>query len=196
MARRRDDRPGEGGADDDGALFRRTFADAAPLKRRRPTVTVEPPPAPSSDAAPKRGTRKPAPTGLVPAPVAGPVLPPQPADVTARGSLAGIDRRTADRLRRGRLAIEARLDLHGSFQDDAHRALNDFIQRSAASRRRVVLVITGKGRISEGGGVLRRNVPQWLRMAPCAPHVLAIVPAQPQHGGSGALYVMLRRKRD
>ena len=166
MAKRRDARRGEGGAEDDGALFRRTFADAEPLKRRRPTATVEPPPA---DPPKRAAVRKPA---------------------------AGIDRRTADRLRRGRLAIEARLDLHGSFQDDAHRALNEFIVRSAASGRRVVLVITGKGRVSEGGGVLRRNVPHWLRLAPCAPHVLAVVPAQPQHGGSGALYVMLRRKRE
>ena len=193
MAKRRDARRGEGGAEDDGALFRRTFADAEPLKRRRPTATVEPPPA---DPPKRAAVRKPAAAGPVPArPLPAPAPAPQPVSLTASGSLAGIDRRTADRLRRGRLAIEARLDLHGSFQDDAHRALNEFIVRSAASGRRVVLVITGKGRVSEGGGVLRRNVPHWLRLAPCAPHVLAVVPAQPQHGGSGALYVMLRRKR-
>jgi DNA-nicking Smr family endonuclease len=194
---KKDDRQGRG--EDDGELFRRTVQDAAPLKRRRRIAPVELPPSAAKPAAlptPKRSARKQAasPPGIVPPPAAPPA--PMPAAETPTGGLAGIDRRTADRLRRGRLAIEARIDLHGMFQDDAHRALNRFVVDSAAAGRRVVLVITGKGRVSEGGGVLRRNVPHWLRMAHCAPHVLAAVPAQPQHGGAGALYVMLRRKRD
>jgi len=193
MAKKRDAHTGDGPDGDEGALFRRTVADAAPLKRRRPAppLAATPPAAPAKPD--KAALRKPA---RITAPlVPRPAPAPQPVN-NDDGKLAGIDRRTADRLRRGKLAIEGRLDLHGSFQDDAHRMLNGFIVNSAAAGRRVVLVITGKGRISEGGGVLRRNVPQWLRMSPCAPHVLAIVPAQPQHGGAGALYVMLRRKRE
>ncbi len=207
MAKKRDGRTGGPGDGEDGDLFRRVMADAAPLPKRRrlkpaaettPETAAETAPeaAPDKTARPAVRRRKPSAT-----PAAMPAVPaarpaPMPAEATRGGGLAGIDRRTTDRLRRGRLAIEARLDLHGSFQDYAHRALNRFIVESAAAGRRVVLVITGKGRVSEGGGVLRRNVPQWLRLSPCAPHVLAALPAQPQHGGSGALYVMLRRKRD
>ena len=181
--------------DDDEDLFRWVFADAKPLKKKRPfpehpaakagrKVAAKTPPD-------KKAAGRPAPR----APVAAAPAP-KPARALAAGDYTGMDRRTADRFRKGKMAIEGRLDLHGSFQDDAHRMLNGFIVNSAAAGRRVVLVITGKGRISEGGGVLRRNVPHWLRMSPCAPHVLAVLPAQPQHGGSGALYVMLRRKRD
>lgn len=202
MAKRRDGKRGAAG-EDDAALFRHVVGDAVPLKRRRKSAPADPPPQSTRQSNPQASSRHTAQRGKsvkVPAaaPLPAPVVPasPQPADITPRGSLAGIDRRTADRLRRGRLAIEARLDLHGRYQDDAHRALNEFVVASAGAGRRVLLVITGKGRVSEGGGVLRRNVPHWLRLAPCAPHVLAVVPAQPQHGGSGALYVMLRRKRD
>ena len=193
----RDNGPKDGGrhGDDDGTLFRRVVADAIPLKRRRKVAPVEPP-EPRPTIPPKPPAKRVRPPRV---PLAGPLpapLPVAPVPAAADDRLAGIDRRTADRLRRGKLAIDARIDLHGMFQDDAHRALNGFVTGSAAAGRRVLLVITGKGRVREGGGVLRRNVPHWLRLAPCAPHVLAVVPAQPQHGGSGALYVMLRRKRD
>jgi DNA-nicking Smr family endonuclease len=105
--------------------------------------------------------------------------------------LAGIDRATAERLKRGRRRIEARLDLHGMTQDEAHGALLGFIRNSRAVGRRCVLVITGRG--SFGGGVLRAAVPRWFEEAEFRPHLLATAPAQPRDGGAGALYVMLRR---
>ncbi|MGE0254772.1 MAG: Smr/MutS family protein [Alphaproteobacteria bacterium] len=96
--------------------------------------------------------------------------------------------------------MEARLDLHGEFQEQAYRLLVGFLTRAAASGLRVVLVITGKGRSTtdewgRGGGVLRRQVPHWLAQAPLAELVLATAPARPDHGGGGAMYVLLRRKR-
>jgi DNA-nicking Smr family endonuclease len=56
--------------------------------------------------------------------------------------------------------------------------------------------VTGRGLGSEGGGVLRRQVPRWLNEPECRPHVLAFAPARRPHGGEGALYLLLRRARD
>ena len=106
---------------------------------------------------------------------------------------AGVDRRTVERLRRGKLPIEARLDLHGYYQDIAQSELNAFINRCALSGRRTVLVITGKGSLSKGGGVLRRNLPDWLNHPSCRPYILAFCEARPEHGGAGAFYILLRR---
>ena len=106
---------------------------------------------------------------------------------------AGVDRRTVERLRRGKLPIEARLDLHGYYQDVAQSELNSFISSCALSGRRTVLVITGKGSLNHGGGGLRRNLPDWLNQSSCRPHILAFCAARPEHGGGGAFYVLLRR---
>jgi DNA-nicking Smr family endonuclease len=106
---------------------------------------------------------------------------------------AGIDRANAERLKRGKHPVEARLDLHGMTQDEAHRALAGFIRGALADGMRCVLVITGRGKI--GGGVLRAAVPRWLDEPELRPHLLAIATAQPRDGGAGALYVMLRRTR-
>lgn len=78
-------------------------------------------------------------------------------------------------------------------QDAAWRRLVSTIERAHRDGKRALLVITGKG--SSGGGVLRTTVPRWLTEAPLKPLVLAHAPAQPKDGGSGALYVLLRRKR-
>lgn len=108
----------------------------------------------------------------------------------------GLDRRTAERLRRGQMKIEARLDLHGMNQADAHAALRHFLLDGYDQGRRCVLVITGKGtRSPEEGGVLRRKVPQWLELEPLQALVLLACPARPGDGGAGALYVLLRRRR-
>jgi DNA-nicking Smr family endonuclease len=108
---------------------------------------------------------------------------------------AGIDRANAERLKRGQHKVEARLDLHGMTQDEAHRALLGFIRAARASGKRCVLVITGRGRLGgpSGDGVLRSAVPRWLDEADFRPHLLAIATARPRDGGAGALYVMLRR---
>jgi DNA-nicking Smr family endonuclease len=120
--------------------------------------------------------------------------PPHPLPVPSAPSLdtfAGLDRASAERLRRGRYPIEARLDLHGMTQEEAHRALAGFVAGSRALGRRVVLVITGHGRTS--GGVLKAAVPRWLNEPDLRHHLLAIARAQPRDGGSGALYLLLRK---
>ncbi len=109
------------------------------------------------------------------------------------GVSPGLDRRTADRLRRGRLPAEATLDLHGLSQSEAHMALTGFIQGSVVRGRRSLLIITGKG--TRGEGVLRRMVPRWLNDPALRSYLLAIEAAQPGDGGAGALYVLLRRQR-
>ncbi|MBT5416039.1 MAG: DNA mismatch repair protein MutS, partial [Rhodospirillaceae bacterium] len=126
-----------------------------------------------------------------------PPAPPKPAaPILEPGRAPGLDRRTADRLRRGLLPIDARIDLHGMIQAEAHGALTEFIHDSASAGLRCVLVITGRGSRSAGGmGVLRAAVPDWLNRPVCRGFVLAFAPAQPRHGGDGALYVLLRRKR-
>lgn len=117
---------------------------------------------------------------------------------------AGLDHRTRRHVTRGRVAIEDRIDLHGMRQAEAHRVLAGFIRSAVARRLGLVLVITGKGRASGDGapwwearetGVLRRLVPEWLRQPDLSPMVVGFEPASIAHGGEGAFYVRLRRKR-
>lgn len=114
---------------------------------------------------------------------------PSPARGGGLGKEGGIDRRSAQRLKRGQMEIEARLDLHGMTQEEAHRALDRFIARSAAAKLRNLLVITGKS------GVLRKAVPRWIEEGENRLLVLASTEAQPKDGGAGALYLLLRRQR-
>lgn len=111
-----------------------------------------------------------------------------------------MDRKAYDRLRRGKLTPDARIDLHGMTLPQAHPALIGFIMRCHARGDRLVLVITGKGRTAPGDGpiprrqgALKLDVPHWLRSAPLAPLVLELREAHRRHGGEGALYVYLRR---
>lgn len=117
-------------------------------------------------------------------------------ELLSHGSTAGLDRRNAERLKRGKMAIEATLDLHGMTQAQAHGALNRFIHGSEAAGRRCVLVITGKGIAKESGGVLRNQVPNWLNEPGNRERILAFNYAQQSHGGTGALYVLLKRRRE
>ena len=105
----------------------------------------------------------------------------------AREVEAGLQRRLA----RGRERLAARVDLHGMTQDSARVALTRFIERSAAEGWRAVLVITGKG--TQGDGVLRRRVPDWLGEPPLAARIAGFSEAHRRHGGEGALYVALKR---
>ena len=164
--------------------------DVRPLPRPKSATTLAPPPAPSP--APSKKAKS---TGRLPAAFRPrPALPPSAAvpDIS-HGRAAGIDRRSAERLSRGRLPIEGRLDLHGMTQAAAVERLAEFIARSEAAGKRCVLVITGKGLAS--GGVLRDQVPRWLNLPPNRARVLAFDYARQQHGGSGALYVLLKRRR-
>jgi DNA-nicking Smr family endonuclease len=114
-------------------------------------------------------------------------------------NVPGLDRRQALRLRRGQVSIEARLDLHGMTQAQAHHALASFLARSHAAGKRVVLIVTGKGtrQGADGSptGVLRRTVPRWLGEPALRQLVLAAASALPRDGGEGALYLLLRRTR-
>ncbi|MBT3991261.1 MAG: hypothetical protein HN731_18505 [Rhodospirillaceae bacterium] len=117
----------------------------------------------------------------------------------SHGDTPGLDKRSAQRLKRGQMQIEARLDLHGHRQDEAHRALNGFIAGSASAGKRCVLVITGKGLRLDGEerqiGILREMVPRWLNEEPNRGHILSFNHATQADGGTGALYVLLKRKR-
>ena len=94
------------------------------------------------------------------------------------------------------LTIEGKIDLHGRTQAQAHDDLHDFVARAHAAGKRMVLVITGKGMTASKSGVLKENVPRWLNEPGLRRHVLAFDYAEPQHGGEGALYVLLKRKKD
>jgi DNA-nicking Smr family endonuclease len=108
-----------------------------------------------------------------------------------------IGRRERSQLSKGRKEIEARLDLHGMTQARAHRALSGFLHRAHGDGLTFVLVITGKGKVGAESerGVLRRQVPQWLSQPEFRTLVVGFEEAHIGHGGTGALYVRIRRSR-
>ena len=142
------------------------------------------------DVLPLRGRPAPELPAPPPAPIAAPPPCPPPSDPGP-----GIDRANAERLKRGRHPIAARLDLHGLTQAEAHRALSRFVAEASETGRRCVLVITGRGLSPSGPGILKTLVPRWLAEPEFRRHVLMTAPAQPKDGGAGALYVLLRRRR-
>ena len=105
-----------------------------------------------------------------------------------------LTRRMKQRVARGKHQIDARLDLHGFTQHEAHAALLRFLRSANARDARLVLVITGKGRGGEIG-VLRRQVPHWLALPEFRDLVIGFEDAAIGHGGEGALYVRVRRTR-
>jgi DNA-nicking Smr family endonuclease len=184
---------------DDADLWRRAMRDATPIARKA-TASL-PRPQPLGPRAPEPVPKQ-APT---PAPVSRSHLPRAtlvgPAEL-APGATKDIDARTAERLRRGELPIDATLDLHGHTAVEAHRTLAGFIDRAWRARLRCLLVITGKGRAPEAEfgsgaqvGVIKAGVPRWLNEPGLRGRILAIAQARPQHGGGGALYVLLKRQR-
>jgi DNA-nicking Smr family endonuclease len=154
----------------------------------------------------RRGAALPTPSNPVrparpaaPPPTTTEPLPARPAKPTAP-PLAPIERRLKRELARGRAAIDAALDLHGLTQAEAHQALRGFLRHSQARGARLVIIVTGKGApLDEVGqwpnerGVLKRVTPQWLREPDLRSVVLGFEEAGRAHGGSGALYVRLRR---
>ena len=140
------------------------------------------------------GARAPAPSPLPAEPPAG-----RPAKPSAP-PLAPIERRLKRELARGRAPIDAALDLHGLTQAEAHQALRGFLRHSQMRGARLVIIVTGKGgpidKLSgwpNERGVLKRLTPQWLRESDLRSVVLGFEEAGRAHGGSGALYVRLRR---
>ncbi|MGQ0676961.1 MAG: Smr/MutS family protein [Rhodospirillales bacterium] len=179
----------------DAMLWRRVAAQVTPLKRRAPKSA--PKPTPVVPPLPPMGPREKSP----PRPATAPRSPPAPA--LRPGAAPGLDKSTHDKLRRGQLPIEGRLDLHGLDRERAHAALGRFLHNAAAQQRRCVLVVTGKGGTKpgedssgQGTGVLKSEVPRWLNEAALRPLILAFASAQARHGGGGALYVYLKRRRD
>lgn len=182
------------GAEDGASLWRSVTKDVKPIKRGK-----SPPAAPATPPKPRKATAtakktKPTTAALAGAMAPPPPPPPKPAELT-HGRAPGVDKRTLDRLRRGQMAIEAEIDLHGHTQEQAHTALRAFIAGQAGAGRRCVRVVTGRGLAREGGGILKAAVPRWLNEADMREHILAFSHARRDDGGDGALYVLLRRKR-
>jgi DNA-nicking Smr family endonuclease len=125
-----------------------------------------------------------------------PIVPPAPSRPAP--PLSPLGRRMKQRVARGKEGIDARLDLHGLTQAEAHSALLRFLRAAQARDARLVLVITGKGGRGEAHGergVLKRQVPHWLTLPEFRDLVVGFEDAHLSHGGEGALYVRVRRSR-
>lgn len=184
---------------DDRELFARALADAKPLKgKKRVKITALPLPPPSAIGLPARLAPKPTPAPARPTVPAKPAAGPAP---LSEGNAAGLDRASAERLRRGQAAIEATLDLHGMILADAEPALARFLERSQSLGKKLVLVVTGKGvRIDRDSGrriegAIRRELPHWLNLPKNRGRILAFRQAHISHGGGGAFYVVLRKRK-
>ncbi|WP_299619209.1 Smr/MutS family protein [uncultured Tateyamaria sp.] len=188
---------------DEEELWRKVTAKAErlhPEKPFDPSDFVTPTPAPKVrrqvfDAVPQK--------------IIGPVTKPQtqisraPSIMDQVGAAkVQMDRKSFEQMKRGKLRPEGKIDLHGMTLDRAHPALTRFILSAQADGKRLVLVVTGKGKQRDDGGpipvrfgVLRHQVPQWLAMPPLSSAVLQVTQAHLRHGGGGAYYVYLRKRR-
>ena len=180
--------------DDDTALWEKVAETASPLKRGRGAA---PPKSgktamPVSKVKPQQLSR---PSKTAPRPVPTPTHVPR---------AEPLDRQTSRQLEKGQIGVEARLDLHGMRQRDAHAQLRRFLKSAHARGLKHVLVITGKGAEKavsrsfyedDERGVLRNAVPRWLAEPDFASLAVSFSPAPRRLGGEGALYVRLRRPR-
>ena len=157
---------------DEKKLWRRV---AASVKTRRP-VPVEPEDA-DETPAPRRAIH---------------VAPkPAPAPARVKANPAPQDRGNEKRVRRGKLEIGSKLDLHGHTQETGRAALARFLRSAQARGDRTVIVITGVGR--GGEGILKRRFPEWIGERDIRVFVSGFAPAHRAHGGAGAFYVFIRR---
>jgi len=163
-------------------LWEKVVHDVRPLRARAGGGNKATRLAETAPAMPSENSAAPAPV----MPVAKPVMKTQP-------PLQNLDRPTRHKIARGRLTLDARLDLHGLTQHEAYNLLLHFVRSAQARGLRHVLVITGKGTSSGSDGVLRHAVPHWLATAPFRLYVSAMEDAARNHGGRGALYIRLRR---
>jgi DNA-nicking Smr family endonuclease len=177
---------------DELELWRHVAQSVRPIKsKRRSALPKEE--VPSASAA-KTKANKPA-VPAAPPRKPQPAAPAKPHELT-HGLSHGIDRRQAERFRKGKLAIDGKIDLHGRTQQDAHDDLLAFLKRAHAAGKRNLLVVTGKGMTTSKVGILRQAVPRWLNEPAFRSLVLAFDYAEPQHGGEGALYVLVKRIRE
>lgn len=169
------------------ALWRHATVDVKSSRRMDASHSpaVETPPSPTNPGLPANSTE-----------IAAKTIPTRPL-----APLAPLEKRLKRRLSSGKAQVDGVIDLHGLTQAQAHRALNNFLWRSAEDGAKLVLVITGKGLpgVAEDHhmgerGVLRRHAPHWLRAPELRSIVLTVEEAARPHGGSGALYVRLRRR--
>ena len=154
-------------------LWRHATRDVTPLD------SITPPGTGPSRRRPRRPPRT----------ISEPPLPP----ASSPPASAPFNRAWRKRVSRGEIEIAAVLDLHGLTEDAAHQRLYRFILARAGGEERLLLVITGKGR--GGEGLLRRRLPEWLASSDLAGFVAGAFPAHVRHGGAGAFYVVLRRRR-
>jgi DNA-nicking Smr family endonuclease len=173
-------------SEDEAALWQ-GFVTATGIVPLRPAAFAEPPTDPPG--APPPVTVAPPPPVPAPPPPQRPAPLPELAVGVAPG---GVDRRRWDALRRGRLAPERTLDLHGRRAEEAHQAVTRFIAQAQAQGLRCVAIVTGKG-TGETGGVLRRELPHWLNAPALRPMILAV--AHPHSANTGAVHVLLRRRK-
>lgn len=175
------------------ALFRRAMADVTPLEPQAeesnsPPISEEAPvlknPVASAENEPAQGAGR------------RPRVRPESALYiqNQRQEVAGLDARSNQRLRQGRITPDVRLDLHGLSRAQAQLRVHQAVIQAAAQGKRCLLVITGRGRFSpEGRSVLRDALPDWLNAPDLRPLILAVRQAAPHHGGAGAVYIYLHR---
>ena len=166
-------------SDEDRVLWSLVARSATPLKGRKAIEGVPSKPVAEAKSVPEKG----------PPPAIQAPMPPKRQLVAQT-----LDRPTIEKLSRGKLPIEGRVDLHGMTQGEAHALLLSFLQRASDRGIRYVLIITGKGFSSGGDGILRRQVPAWLSTPPFRALVSSHDISARHHGGEGALYVRLRKK--
>lgn len=203
---------------DDLALWKKVTDSISPLKSAQHTLQImsnelaaHPPAETETETSPenaKSGSKAKKPSTKAPHPQTPPVKPYAP--TLSRPSAPNdhpfaLEMKTKRRIAKGHVPIEATIDLHGMIQRDAHAALRAFITRCCARGYRHVLVITGKGsrhrreedkqwwEQADEPGVLRRQVPVWLRQSDLRAYVLGIDHAHQTHGGDGAFYVRLKK---
>ena len=166
---------------EEGKLWSDITRSVAPLRRRRTLVDPGYSPAPDK-RGPLSAPARSAPAATRPAP-----------------QLEPFDRRLKQRLARGNAPIDARIDLHGKTQSAAYAQLLSFLRRAQAEGAKFVLVITGKGGTARDDagerGVLKRQVPHWLELPEFRGYVVGFEHAHAGHGGTGALYVRIRRQK-
>lgn len=184
---------------EEGALWDQVAGRTTPLEKPRSVL-------PDPIAPPRKKKRQPEP--IAPFEVGIQNDPRRPNDllrpIGERLTAAPVqmDQKSYGKMTRGKLKPEGRLDLHGMTLAEAHPELIAFILGAQAVGKRLVLVITGKGKNKDDGyaipvrhGVLRHQVPQWLALPPLKQAILQVTPAHIRHGGEGAYYVYLRRRR-
>lgn len=198
-------------------LWRQVMKDTEPLGRIGKDVAPPPESGRPSPAKPTHLGHPPPPkkvSGAMPPIIrhAQDRTSPAPGAPASPPDMSDLDRKSQQRVRRGKIEIDAKIDLHGMRQSEAHQALIARVSRARLDGSRVLLVVTGKGASkggstkdgnghgaepfwARGGGVLKAQVPQWLREDPLRSMIFSVQEAHQRHGGAGALYVFLKRVR-